>query len=150
MAVAAASAAQASNTDLNRFDDLQLMSIWIHPFGCPERMAALARELEVRRAVEHRSVGIALAEVKAQPPAGTRVVLRRLPVELVHAVAEMLESRRARRVFLEEIARAAGGVAGNRDRRDLDDVRVEIEHGRDRLVEHLPLERDRAAGLGDV
>src|SRR5262245_53734817 len=46
--------------------------------------------------MERRPVGVALAEVQSQPPAGARIALRRRPVELVVAVAEVLQPRPAK------------------------------------------------------
>jgi hypothetical protein len=89
----------------------------------------------------------AFSQIKPERLAGVGVGGGRLPVSLVVAIAEVLQTGAALRVFFDQIS-GCSCRAGQADRRHRDTGQV-----RDRVAEGVgdaPLEQDDLPGLGDV
>src|SRR5262245_58464530 len=81
------------------------------PLHAKSRPHRLLDEAEVGGAVEGGSVRVLLSQVEPQPAAGAREGLARGPVELVGAVAEVLQYRRPGGVLLHRVRRLGQSAA---------------------------------------
>jgi hypothetical protein len=89
-----------------------------------------------------------LSEVEADRLATVRVACRRLPVELVVAIAEILKARVAGILF--DLVKRAGDRARQAADRHTQGGRGEIQYRHTEVVRQPPFQWNTLAGLGNV